>query len=90
MIRAYLIITGRVQGVFFRATAQKKARDLGITGWIGNCGDGSVEGVVEGSENGVNTFIDWCWSGPSTAEVKKVDIQQQTYSGEFEDFEIRY
>lgn len=91
MIRAQLTITGKVQGVFFRAHAIEKAQELGkITGFVANEADGSVTVVAEGPENKVNELIDWCHSGPSRSEVEKVVIDLQPYTGEFEAFEIRY
>ena len=90
MIRVHLKITGRVQGVFYRATSCDKARELRVTGWVANEADGSVAAVVEGPENLVNEFIDWCRGGPSNAEVEKVEVEQCNYTGEFEDFDIRY
>jgi len=90
MIRANVSIIGEVQGVFFRANACEKADKLGIKGWVANEADGTVRAVVEGEENLVNDFIDWCHSGPSTSQVKKVKVDRLHYTGEFEDFAIRY
>lgn len=90
MIRVHLVIKGRVQGVFFRAQAQEKAVGLGVTGWAANEGDGTVAVVAEGPENKINDLIDWCHSGPSIAEVEKVEVERSPYAGEFEKFEIRY
>lgn len=90
MIRVHLTIHGTVQGVFFRKHAQQKAEELRVTGWVANEIDGTVTVVVEGEENRVNTLIDWCHSGPSTAQVKKVEVKKEDYIDEFEDFTIRY
>ena len=90
MIRAHVTIQGQVQGVFFRAYTQEKARELGVSGWVGNNSDGTVTVAAEGPENVVKQLIEWCHSGPSRAQVKKVDVTFETYTGEFEDFEIRY
>lgn len=90
MIRVSLKIHGKVQGVYFRMHAKEKAEKLIVTGWIANQADGTVEGVVEGEENKVNTFIDWCHSGPSTSDIKKVEVQKEDYSREFDSFDIRY
>ncbi len=90
MIRARLIIHGQVQGVFFRDSARAKAEEIRVTGFIANEADGTVSAVVEGEENLVNDFIDWCHSGPSTAHVEKVQVEKLGYTGEFEDFSIRY
>jgi acylphosphatase len=91
MIRVHVTIHGRVQGVFFRDHTVEKAQQLGdINGWVANQADGTVTVVAEGPENKVNELIDWCHSGPSTSEVTKVDVEKQQYTGEFEDFAIRY
>jgi acylphosphatase len=90
MIRVHLIISGTVQGVFFRKHACEKARELRITGWVANEADGTVAVVAEGPENQVNLFTDWCHSGPSRAFVEKVQIEQVPYMNEFTDFDIRY
>lgn len=91
MIRVHLTITGKVQGVFFRRHALEKAENLGqVTGFVANEADGSVTVVAEGPENKINDLIDWCHSGPSTSEVKKVKVEKMPYTREFLDFEIRY
>ena len=90
MIRVRLTIHGDVQGVFFRSQAQQKAQELAINGWVANEGDGTVAVLVEGPKNKVIEFEDWCHSGPSRAQVKKVEVQEEAYTGEFEDFTIRY
>ena len=90
MIRVSLKIHGKVQGVSFRRHTKKKADELFVTGWVGNQADGTVEGVVEGEENKVNTFIEWCHSGPSTSDIKKVEVQKEDYTREFDSFDIRY
>ncbi len=91
MIRVHLTIHGLVQGVFYRTHAIKKAQDLGdITGWVANQADGTVVVEAEGPENKINDFIDWCRSGPSTCEVKKIDVERHEYTGEFDGFDVRY
>ncbi len=90
MIRVHLTISGKVQGVFFRAHTREKAEELGVTGWVANEADGTVSVVAEGPENKINNFVDWCHSGPSTSEVKKVKIDKVDYMDEFSRFSIRY
>lgn len=90
MIRVHLTIIGHVQGVFFRAHAESKANELGVLGWVANEADGSVVVVAEGPKNKITDFVDWCYSGPSTAEIKKIDLEYTPYTGEFTDFSIRY
>ena len=91
MIKVHIKIHGTVQGVFFRAHTQEKAEQLGdVTGWVANNADGTVEVVAEGPENKINDLIDWCHGGPSTAHVEKVDVEKLTFTGEFDDFSVRY
>lgn len=91
MIRVRLIISGQVQGVFFRARAQRKAQQLGdIYGWVANESDGTVTVVAEGPENKMNDLVDWCHSGPSTAQVKNVKVEHMPYQREFSDFSVRF
>lgn len=89
-VRAHLIIEGRVQGVFYRATARSTAAGLGITGWVRNLPDGSVEAVAEGPERVVDKFVDWCRKGPPGAFVSNIRISRENPRGEFNDFEVRY
>lgn len=86
--RIQVIVHGRVQGVFFRATAQREARQNGLTGWVKNRRDGSVELVVEGEEDAVKDFLAWAQAGPSTARVDRVETKWRSYTGEFSDFRI--
>jgi len=68
-------VHGRVQGVFFRASTEETARSLGITGWVRNCPDGTVEIHAEGSRDRLDRLIAWCHEGPPRAEVQKVDVE---------------
>ena len=88
--RGYFICHGRVQGVFFRASAQTEAIRLGLTGWIRNCPDHSVEAVVEGEDKAVDDFYRWSLNGPSYADVSRVDHSDSAATGEFSGFNIRY
>lgn len=91
MIRVRLTISGQVQGVFFRAHAQKKAQQFGnIYGWVANESDGTVTVVAEGPENKIRDLVDWCHSGPSTSQVEKVKVEESPYQGEFDDFSVRF
>jgi acylphosphatase len=86
--RVELIIRGRVQGVFFRAAAQREARRLGITGWVKNRTDGSLEVTAEGEEESIRELAGWAQHGPSAARVDHVDVRWRGYSGEFPEFVI--
>jgi acylphosphatase len=87
--RAHVLISGRVQGVFFRSNTQSKAKELGLKGWVRNLPDGRVEAVFEGEEGKVREMIDWCHKGPSYASVSGVEVEFNTATGEFDRFEIR-
>ena len=67
-----LKISGKVQGVYFRESLKKEAQRLGITGWVRNRRDGTVEALVQGEESPVREIIAWCHQGPPAAEVKEV------------------
>ena len=89
-IRAHVFISGKVQGVFFRATTRDKANELGVKGWVRNLRDGRVEAVFEGDEEAVKKLIEWCHVGPPAARVEKVEVIYEDYRGEFDSFSIRY
>jgi acylphosphatase len=83
-----LFVRGRVQGVYFRASTQREARRLGITGWVKNRSDGSVEILAEGEEDQLKELIAWANRGPSAARVERVDVRWRSFLGEFPDFRI--
>lgn len=83
----HMIISGKVQGVFYRASAKKKADELNICGWIKNTPEGNVEALVTGDHEQIEKFIQWCKSGPDRAVVKDVNIQKQEFK-EFDSFRI--
>ena len=70
----HIIIHGQVQGVFFRASAQARASELSLTGWVRNLSNGTVEVHAEGKRESLNLFIEWCRKGPSTSQVSKCDL----------------
>lgn len=75
MRRVRLTVTGRVQGVYFRASTEQRARGLGLTGWVRNLPDGSVEVEAQGADQDVAALIDWCHEGPAYARVARVDVR---------------
>ena len=89
-VRVRVIIEGRVQGVFFRSHTEEMAIRLGLKGWVKNRRDGRVEAVFEGDQERVDQMTQWCHRGPSEARVSKVDLFGEVFTGEFEDFSIRY
>jgi len=89
-VRAHAVISGRVQGVFFRAETQRAAKGFGVFGWVRNKRDGTVEAVFEGEQQAVAAVLQWCQKGPNLAVVKNVDMNWQDFTGEFERFDITY
>ncbi len=85
-----MLISGKVQGVWYRATTKEKAEELGIKGWVRNTSDGKVEAVFEGDQNNIEEMIKWCKKGPDFANVIDVDVNPEELSEEFEGFNIRY
>ena len=88
--RAHALISGRVQGVCFRMETQRAAEGFGVTGWVRNKRDGTVEAVAEGPKDDVMSLIDWCRTGPPSARVETVDVAWHDYQGEFGDFSVRF
>jgi acylphosphatase len=89
-VRAHVVISGRVQGVFFRAETQRAAQQLGASGWVRNCSDGTVEALFEGPEDTVRKAVDWCWQGSPMSHVSDVRVQWEDYTGEFDNFSVTY
>lgn len=88
--RAHLIISGRVQGVFFRAETRRAAGVYGVSGWVRNLPDGTVEALIEGKKNDVVSLINWCKKGPPASHVDNVTVDWQDYEGAFNAFDVRY
>jgi acylphosphatase len=86
--QVHVFVRGRVQGVFLRASAQREARRLGLTGWVKNRPDGAVEILAEGEEEGLKDLIGWAKHGPTAARVENVDVRWRGFAGEFSDFRI--
>jgi acylphosphatase len=88
MVCARIVISGRVQGVYFRASARDVARAQRLSGWVRNRLDGDVEAVVEGEKDAVQAFIAWCHDGPPGAHVTAVQVTMEPYTGELQGFRI--
>ena len=83
-----LFVRGRVQGVYFRASAQREGRRLGLTGWVKNRADGAVEVLAEGEEEEIKELIGWVHRGPGAARVDSVDVRWRSFTGDYPDFRI--
>lgn len=90
MVCAHLLISGRVQGVAFRASIRRKAQQLGVKGWVRNTEDGKVEVVVEGEKEAVEELIEWAKQGPWLAKVEKVKVSWKENQPGFDNFKIKY
>lgn len=89
-VQAHVIVSGLVQGVFFRSTCRDVARQLGVTGWVRNLENDRVEAVFEGEKESVSKMVQWCNKGPPGARVTLVDVQWGDYSGTYNTFIISY
>jgi len=88
--RIHVLIYGRVQGVWFRASTKQKAEKLGITGWVRNTDDGNVEAIFEGFNKNIDEMISWCKVGPPLAKVENIKIEKQQPTNVFYNFSIKY
>ena len=88
--RYHVLISGHVQGVFFRANTRRQARALGLTGWVRNLPDGRVESVFEGNEKQAEEMLAWCNTGTLPARVDRVAATEEKIGGGFTGFDILY
>jgi acylphosphatase len=86
--RAHVLVSGQVQGVFFRAHCARKARDRGVGGFVRNLPDGRVEAAFEGDDDAVDALVGWCHEGTDRAEVASVNVQEEEPRGDRE-FSVR-
>ena len=86
--RLLIQVSGRVQGVFFRASARDKAQSLGLTGWVRNLANGDVELLAEGEPAAIARMLAWCHTGPALARVDTCHIAYQSPTGEFSQFSV--
>lgn len=88
--QARFVISGRVQGVWYRASTQERAVGLGLKGWVRNLPDGRVEVLAQGSADRVQALIDWCHLGPPLARVERIDVDWQPLDAPYPGFAIRH
>ena len=89
-IKVHVIISGRVQGVFFRMETKKVADSFIVSGWVKNNRDGTVEAVFEGEKDAVDSVVKWCKKGPPLSKVSSVEVVEKDYKSEFRGFDIIY
>ncbi|MCQ4332304.1 acylphosphatase [Natronomonas sp. F2-12] len=87
-IRAHVFVSGRVQGVYYRATTRERAREEGVDGWVKNLADGRVGAVFEGDPDAVEAMVEWCHTGSPRARVEDVEVEYDEPTG-IEGFGIR-
>jgi len=87
-VRRRIGVSGRVQGVFFRDSARRRAESLGVAGWASNRPDGTVEIVAEGEPRAVAALVEWAREGPRSAQVDHVEVREEEPSG-LSGFEVR-
>jgi acylphosphatase len=90
LARVQVLISGRVQGVFFRASTRDQAVFLGLTGWVRNLPDGRVAAIFEGDREKIDSMLVWLQEGPQYAAVDEVLTGWQPHQGEFQEFRIVY
>ena len=90
MRRVHFVVYGLVQGVFFRASTRNEAARRGLTGWVRNLPDGSVECLAEGHETTLRALVAWCHDGPPGARVERVVERWSDATGEFDRFRVSY
>jgi acylphosphatase len=88
-VRAHVYVSGRVQGVYYRANTRDAAREQGVDGWVRNLDDGRVEAVFEGPPDAVDAMVEWCHDGSPAASVRDVDVDRETPRG-LDGFEVRW
>ncbi|HEX6989915.1 MAG TPA: acylphosphatase [Bacillota bacterium] len=89
LVGAHVLVSGRVQGVGFRAATRTTARRLGLGGWVRNLPDGRVEGWFVGPRSAVEAMVAWCHHGPNRARVDRVEVQWREAAGRPGEFRVR-
>ncbi|MBN1280636.1 MAG: acylphosphatase [Candidatus Thermoplasmatota archaeon] len=87
--QVHVVISGHVQGVWYRASTKQQAEALGVTGWVKNTAEGNVEAVFEGDSQTVQDMVEWCKRGPPLAQVTSVQVTEKQYDGHFVGFAIK-
>ncbi|MBX0321475.1 acylphosphatase [Halomicroarcula sp. F13] len=87
--RVHVFVSGRVQGVYYRATTRDTAREQGVDGWVKNLDDGRVEAVFEGDPEAVDAMVEYCHEGSTRANVTDVEVNEEAPEG-LDGFEVRW
>lgn len=89
MATKHVLISGKVQGVYFRVFTKQKADELGLAGWVRNLPDGQVEALFQGKDTGVGTMLEWCKYGSPNARVDDLQVSDLDQQEDLHDFTIR-
>ena len=88
--RIHLLVSGKVQGVFFRQALKVIAKKNNVLGWVRNLKDGYVEAVLEGDNKSINSVIEWIHIGPANSRVDHIEVNNEEFKNEFSIFEALY
>ena len=88
--RVHILVSGKVQGVFFRQALKVIARKNNVLGWVRNLTDKRVEAILEGDSKSVNMVIEWTRIGPANSRVDNIEVSNQEFKNEFSTFEVLY
>jgi len=88
--RVHILISGKVQGVFFRQAMKVTSIKNSVYGSVQNLNDGRVEAILEGDADNVNTVIEWCYNGPANSRVESVEVKNEEPTGLFSSFDVLY
>ena len=89
-IRNHIFVSGKVQGVLFRDRTRRKARQIGVQGWVKNLPDNRVEMLLEGEKEKIQELIEWIKSEPFLVRVDNIEVKLEKYQNEFNNFEVKY
>ena len=88
--RVHLLVSGKVQGVFFRQALKVVAKKNNVSGWVRNLKDGRVEAILEGDNKSVNSVIEWTSIGPANSHIDDIEVINEEFKNEFSTFEVLY
>ena len=88
--RVHLLVSGKVQGVFFRQALKVIAKKNNVLGWVRNLKDGHVEAVLEGDNKSINSVIEWIRIGPANSRVDNIEVSNEEFKNEFSTVEVLY
>ena len=89
-LRVHLLVSGKVQGVFFRQALKVVAKKNNVLGWVRNLKDGRVEATLEGDNKSINSIIEWTRIGPANSRVDDIEVSNEEFKNEFSTFNVLY